>query len=285
MAGRLTNNQSITVTGNNPIPVMYKNGSFLEMADPTGIDGSATGSLLPLLAQKYSDIGIPVCFANVAQGSSSIDYWNGNGATGYGRIQDVFNNVGLEFTLSIGGETDTANGMPQAEMETKLGNTVDSIFSDFGVQHYLVTFPFGNTTTGNPADMNAAFANVVANNINCLFAGNLQVIDIDTGTTAGNDGTHIKSDADAVTASNIIYSAVNAVFSTINMINTDAPDGSYNMKIWDLSTDLLITEMSVDFSGGSASTLIPVTVGTSVLAFTSGNNPPTTGMAYDGVTE
>ena len=256
MAGRVTNNQPITVTGNNPIPVMYKNGSFFELDDPTGTDGSAAGSLLPLLAQNYSDAGTPVCFANVALGSSSIDYWNGNGTTGYGKIQSLAADTdGLEFTLSIGGETDTAAGMSQAEMETKLGNTVDSIFADFGVNHYLVTFPYGNTTGGDPTNMNAAFAATVANNANCLFGGNLQTIDIDTGTTTGNDGTHIKSDADAATAAGIIWSALNSVPSLINLTATGLPDGTYQAQIFDDSVDPMVRIVvdDISFTSGIAS--------------------------------
>jgi hypothetical protein len=285
MEGQITNNQTLTVTGVNPIPIMYKAGVFSQLSDPTSNEVGALGSLLPLLAQKYSDLGVAVCFLNLAKGSTSIDYWNGNGTTGYGRLQSAYLDIGFEFTLSIGGETDTAAGMPQAEMETKLGNTVDSIFTDFGVKNYLVTFPFGNTTTGNPADMNAAFASTVSTNENCLFGGNLQVIDIDTGTTAGNDGTHIKSDADAITASNIIWDALTAVFSTFNMTATNTPDGSYSFDLYNDDTKALIETRSITFSGGAASEVVSVDVATSLLAFAKGGNPPITGMAYIGVTE
>lgn len=257
------------------------------MTDPTGIEGGSMGSLLPLIAQRYSDAGIPVIMANVAKGSTSIDYWNGNGTTGYGRLQSLFADTGgFEFTLSIGGETDTQGGMSQIDMETKLGNTVDSIFTDFGVQHYLVTFPYGNTTGGDPADMNAAFASTVANNVNCLFGGNLQTIDIDTGTTVGNDGTHIKSDADAALADVIISTALGlTTSSTLNMINTGTPDGTYSMVTWKLSDNSVMSVEDVTFSGGAASIITSLGVGSSVLAFTAGANSPTTGIAYDGVTE
>ena len=284
MAGRLTNNQAVTVSGSNPIPISFKSGVFSELTDPTGTDGSSTGSLVPLLAQYYSDLGIPVCFANVAVGGTSINMWEVSGGN-YANITELYNSVGLEYTISIGGETDTINGMIQSEMEAKLNTIVNAVFSDFGVKHKLVYFPIGDALSGNPVPIRLAFDNVVAGNANCDFAGDLSVINIDTGTTAGNDGIHIKSDADAVTASNIIWSALTAVSSTFNMIATNTPDGSYSFDLYNDDTKALIETKSITFSGGAATEVISVDVTTSVLAFARGANPPVTGIAYIGVTE
>ena len=283
MQGQATNHQPLSVIGSNPIPVMYKVGAFTEMSDPTNTTATNGGSLLPLIAQYYSDQGIAVCFGNVAVSNTSIDLW-AKGTANYLKITDFYNDVGgFEFTLSVGGEADSQANMPQAEMETKLNALVDDLNTDFGTKHSLVYFPIGDGLSGDTASIRAAYDNVISTNANCKFAGDLSVINIDVATTAGNDGLHLKSDADMLTASQIIITALTS--STLSMVNTDVPDGLYSMKFWNLNTNLLIEESSVTFTSGSASQLITIGVGADVLAFTAGVNSPVTGIAYDGVTE
>ena len=283
MAGYLTNAQTVTVTGNNPTPTMYKEGVFSELDDPTAPSRGGGGSLVPLLAQHYSDLGVAVCFGNVAITNTKLDVWL-SGTANYQLITDFYNDVGgFEFSLSIGGEGDSQANTPQATMESQLNAMVNSINTDFGTQHKLVYFPIGDGLTGNTTDIRLAFDAVIASNVNCRFAGDLSVIDIDIATTAGNDGIHIKSDADALTASQIIITALNS--STLNMIDSGTPDGTYTMKFWDLSTDLKVDEIPVTFSGGNASAYISSLPDQDVLAFTAGANSPLTGIAYDGVTE
>lgn len=283
MAGRLTNNQVVTVSGDNPIPISFKSGVFSQLTDPTGTDGSSTGSLVPLLAQHYSDLGVPVCFANVAVGGTSINMWDISGGN-YANITELYNSVGLEYTISIGGETDTINGMPQSEMEAKLNDIVNALALDFNVNHKLVYFPIGDALSGNPTPIRLAFDSVVTGNSNCDFAGDLSVIDIDVATTPGNDGLHIKSDADAATASQIILSALTASTSTITI--TGIPDGTFLTTLITADRPSALIE-SVDrvYSGGSSTFSVNVPAGTQMYGVVRDNlDPSTDGAAINAVT-
>ena len=73
--------------------------------------------------------------------------------------------------------------------------------------------------------------------------------------------------------------------STLNMLSTSTPDGSYSADIYDNTTKILIETRSVSFSGGNASELFSVPVSTELWVLIEGATPPTTGMAYIGVTE
>lgn len=76
-----------------------------------------------------------------------------------------------------------------------------------------------------------------------------------------------------------------SVVSTFNLSATGAPDGTYLTKFYDDVLDVLIEEKNITFSGGNASTTLEVAAGNAVHSLEKGNNPPTTGMAYVGVTE
>jgi hypothetical protein len=73
--------------------------------------------------------------------------------------------------------------------------------------------------------------------------------------------------------------------SILNMVGTNAPDGTYSSDIYNNDTKTLIETRDIAFSGGDASEAIPLDVGSEVLVFIEGDNPPVTGLAYIGVTE
>lgn len=109
----------------------------------------------------------------------------------------------------------------------------------------------------------------------------------------GEDPTVSKMPVSNVTYNSqpVIVEPINApisatlALSVLNMTSTGTPDGTYNMVAWDLSNDSVFFNGDVIFSGGAASITTPLSVGSYALAFTPGNNPPITGIAYDGVTE
>jgi len=76
-----------------------------------------------------------------------------------------------------------------------------------------------------------------------------------------------------------------AVTSTLNLIDTGAPDGTYSADIYNNDTKTLIETRDITFSGGDASETIPLDIGAEVLVLIEGSNPPVTGIAYIGVTE
>jgi hypothetical protein len=73
--------------------------------------------------------------------------------------------------------------------------------------------------------------------------------------------------------------------STLNMADTNTPDGTYSADIYNNDTKTLIETRDITFSGGNASETIPLGTGTKALVFIEGANPPVTGLAYLGVTE
>lgn len=99
---------------------------------PANGDG---GSPWPTLADLLiRNLGVPVAFASVAVGGTSVDFWQ-PGAAGYERLRKVMTALGpggARAVLWHQGETDAASGMSAAEYERKLENTIRSIRIDSG---------------------------------------------------------------------------------------------------------------------------------------------------------
>ena len=187
--------------------------------DPVAYDANAAGSQWPYILQRYSDAGIPVCIGNVAVGGSAISEWLKSTGTLYLRIQDFATATGgIEYTLSVGGEMDSAIGTPEATMVTRLDQMISDLNTDFGTEHYLVYFPVGDGLSGTPSDIQAvrdSFTSVITNNALCHSGGDLSVIDINQATAIGNDGLHLKQDGDLDTGANIILFKI--PFSTASL--------------------------------------------------------------------
>tara|TARA_B100000508_G_scaffold66674_1_gene52151 strand:- start:186 stop:2708 length:2523 start_codon:yes stop_codon:yes gene_type:complete len=206
MASRGFNNQSLTLESGAQTPVALKGSTFGIASDPMGIDSQAAGSwqleFLSLLANANKDVTYG--FANVAEGGTSVNRWIKSASDLYPRITNAFNLTGgFEYAITLLGETDASNSMPQAEAESKYGSFIDDKKADFGVDTYLVNFPKLNYP-GNDA-MRAAFAELVANNDNCFDGGDLRPLDI---ANTGGDGIHLQTDAQLSGAANIIYAAI-----------------------------------------------------------------------------
>ena len=281
-AGRGSNNQPVTATLNNPLPIMYKNGVFSPLVDPTGIDGSAAGSTWPLLASLLSSNGIPVCLANVAQGGTSIATWvKGAVEDYYQRIADFYNDVGgFEFTTSLGGESD--EGRLQADIETDLNKMVNDLNADFGSTHYLCYYPRQTALMTTKL----AFDSVLSSNANCVAGGDTSIVDV--SIPSGNDGTHLNTDAAISQAASIRFTALtnpNAITSTLNMTVTDAGNETLSFEFYDRETRSIIKTENITFASDVGQVTIPLAVGAVVGAFHDGINPPVTGTGFYGVTE
>lgn len=266
--GQLQNFQTYTVTGDNPTPMMYKSGTFSEMQDPTNIGGTNKGSIWPLIAQKYSDAGIPLILANVAQGGTSISEWQKLAGTGYyPRITDFYNDVGgLNMVVGTGGEADAVAGETTAQVITWLNDFVNDINADFGCNYYQTYFPYGDglvppATQQQVDDIRAAYDDVITNNNFCFFGGDLSVIDIDIATYVGNDGVHIYSDAAGQEAADIRYAAISS--TTLNITNTGAPDGAYDAVMWN-NNRAIVYNGTVTISSGDMSVVVPAIAGSTI---------------------
>lgn len=271
--------QPINVGVGNPIPVMYKSGGFLELADPVNSEGAAGGSTWPRIAQQYSDAGIPICVGNVAIGGTSITQWQPAGAN-YIAIQGFATACqGLEFTVSLGGETDSLNGMSTNDMITNLTTTLTALNAEFGTDHYLTYFPVGSGTGTAPniANIRAAFDSVISNNAFVRNGGDTSVVDISDG-----DGVHFKTDAHLEQAADIRYTAFNS--SALNVTTTGVPDGVYNAVLWDDAKNIIFNDV-ITVSSDSFLENIEVSAGTLVRGAAYDNvDPSTLGMWIQGVT-
>lgn len=206
-SGRGQNPQTISVGVGNPTPSMYKSGVFSTLADPVGSEGPAAGSMWPLIAQQFSDAGVPLCVMNSAIGGSVISSWLSGGAN-YATVTDFATACGgLEFTTSVGGESDSSSGLSTALMVTRLTAMTTSLNTDFGTTHYLTYFPVGTSTgtTENVNNIRTAFDEVIADNAFVKSGGDLTTIDISSATNASNDNLHLKLDEDLATGAAIRY--------------------------------------------------------------------------------
>ena len=284
-AGRGTNNQTLTVGGGNPTPIVYKSGSFSELTDPVGTDGSAAGSTWPRIAQHYSDAGIPVCIGNVAVGGTLLAVWQPATAN-YIKITDFADAMGgLEFSTCVIGEQDSFAGTLQSTVESEMGAIIDALFTAYGTSNFIADIPFGDNGLGwTDTIVRAAYDNVIASNVNAFFGGDLAVIDIDQATTPGNDGTHIKSDADLTTAGNIRYNAFTAISSTLNLTIIGIPDGSF-MTVLDKADGTRIQRQNETYSSEAVSILLTVPLGSTVKGYVDdASNPSVNGAYIEGVT-
>jgi hypothetical protein len=212
MASRGLNNQSLTLEAGAQTPVALKGSTFGIASDPMGIDSQAAGSwqmeFLSLLANANKSITYG--FVNVAEGGTSVNRWIKSASDLYPRITSAFALTGgFEYAITLLGETDASNSMPQAEAETKYGSFIDDKKTDFGVNTYLVNFPKINYP-GND-DIRAAFASLVAGNASCFDGGDLRPLDI---ANTGGDGVHLQTDAQLSGAANAIFTAITEGINT-----------------------------------------------------------------------
>ena len=205
----IINAQPITIGAGKPTPVMYKNGTFSDLADPTGINLSpgSLGSLWPYIAEKYSDLGIPICLGNVALSSSTIASWDPALANYAKLVEFAADCGGLEYVISIIGETDSFNGTSKTAFKAAFLTTAQYTFDTYGAKTHVVYFPVGlNTgTTPNVNTIREAYDELIAENDFIVFAGDLAVINISSASNPLNDDLHIRLDPDATIASEIIW--------------------------------------------------------------------------------
>ena len=260
--GEGINYQSYPVTGIQPL--MWKSSTFQPMTDPVNYIGGVGGSMWPRLGQLYADAGIVLCVRNIAVGGSKIAAWQRGGGN-YANITTFHNVVGgFEFTTSVGGENDSEDGTTELSMYTLLTQLCVDLNNDFGTTHYLTYFPVGDglaATPTNIANMRSAFDDVIADNSFVRFGGDLSVIDIDVATNAGNDGLHLKQDADLETGADLRFSAQRSTELTINTVGV--PDGNYDAVLWDSSRNIVFNDV-LSITSNSLSVLVLAEIGETI---------------------
>lgn len=103
--------------------------------DPQRGASGEGGSPWPVLGDLLAaNLDVPVAFASVAEGGSSVNWWQ-PGTEGYTRIKTVARSLGTDGARAVlwhQGETDAVNAMPAADYERSLTNIVNRLKQDSG---------------------------------------------------------------------------------------------------------------------------------------------------------
>lgn len=289
-AGRGINYQVPTWTPGRPVPRMWKSTTgFVELADPTGIDSGAAGSFWPWIAKKLSDLGRKVVFGNVAEGGTAIATWIPGAAENYHqRILDFAAAAGgLSICTTVIGESDSQLHTTTADFKTQYMQAVQPLIDAYDCDIYAVYFPTGSSLSGWYTNIYAAYDEIIAENERVLFGGDLSVINIDYGYQPGNDGLHIKQDADLQQAADIWFNAFTGIVSVASITFENAVDGTYDIVYWnaaniDLSAPVEVTTATI--SGGVLTIPTQLDSGTAIIGLLPGDDAPNTGGAFYGVT-
>ena len=287
--GAGVNNQSLTVDSGKPTPAMYVQGVYSSLVDPTNFAGSSpAGSTWPRIAKQFSDAGVVLGIANVAEGGSAISAWSSIGMN-FNRIKEFATAVGgLSLAVSIIGESDANMGTETAAFKTGYLNPATELNTLYGVDVFATYFPVGTSTgtTENVNKIRAAYDALILENSFVKFGGDLSVIDISSGTNPQNDNLHLKLDADLTTGANIRYEAFTFVESTITLSITGIPDGTFLTTLITADRPSTLIE-SVDrvYSGGSSTFSVNVPASTQMYGVVRDNlDPSTDGAAINAVT-
>ena len=237
---------------------------------------ASSGSLFPLLANLMVDTyNVPIGFVDAAEGTTTVGDWVLNGTLN-NRLVDYFNSSGageFEFGLSWIGESDAASGTEEATFKTKFS----TLLAQFSTLANVKSYVCGIAAVGAAQDSMRAWLEDLGD----TDPNSLGYIDM----YSVFQGLHYETDEQTLAAATIIYDTYRTDNSTtLNMTGTGTPDGTYSMKVWSITTNLLVDELNVDFTSGNASIDLPLMVGADVLAFTAGIDAPNTGIAYYGTT-
>lgn len=270
-------------------PLMYNGTDIVTLIDPTATvagGGGSGGSTWPRIAKQYADEGTIVCLYNIAKGGSLISEWQ-KGGVNYDKIAPFVALVGgLGLFTTIGGENDAQNGITQASMETQLSQLCADINADFSADSYICKFPM-KAPAGNVATVFAAYDAVVEANVFAKAGGDLSIIDIEVATATGNDGVHLKQDADLTTAANIRYTAQQAGIngsSTLNLTVTGISNGSF-ITVLNNESGINLSNAAETYTSESLSKVLSVPVGTRIKGYVDdASNPSVNGAYLEGVT-
>ena len=282
---RVSNHQPTNITAGKPIPMLYKAGAYSVLADPTSY-AENYGSYWTYIAKWYSDNDILIGLTNVAVGGTSISSWQPASLL-LDRCEAFASDAGgLDVVFTVIGETDSEGSMPQATFETLYSTSAQHLFTTYGCDIRAIKFPvgvyLGGITDPSVVAIRAAYDNLINDYAFIKSAGDLSVIDIDL---AGGDGLHLKTDAQALEASQIIIAAMEFIESLLNLSAAGYPDGTYSAEFYQATSPLVhIKTESVTFSGGTSSATIPIAASTTVYTRIDGAAPPSTGVTCYGVT-
>jgi hypothetical protein len=244
---------------------------------------------------------VPIAFIPCCKGGSTLARWQKTstdrlgGLNLYESMERRINAVGGKIAGVIfdQGESDAKNTV--WTLGTQYESDLTQLFTDIQTSfpckiiirqlQSLLPDRQGNGTTTGEVPIRAAQNNVASAMVDVYISASMTDIDL---ADEGGDGLHFKTDAELDLVGSRMsntWQLANTITSTLNMTGTNTPDGTYSADIYNNDTKTLIETRVITFSDGDASEAIPLDVGSEVLVFIEGDNPPVTGLAYIGVTE
>jgi len=276
-SGRATNAQAYTGTAGFFHKYTVTNDLWEIGADPFDTQ-TVNGSLFPILANIFvANLGVPVAFVGVAQGSTSLAQWQ-LGQTYNNRMLDYIANSGgndMEGILSWIGETDGGLGTAEATFKSEYNAIIDQLQTLTGAKSVLC----GIATVGAAYDNIRQWIGDIVN----TNASALQYVDMG----ALFSQSHYITDQETADAAQALFDGMNAAFfsSILNLMISGIPDGTF-MTVLDDSNGNRIQRQNETFSSEAVSISLMVDVGTTVKGYVDDNSNPSTDGAYiEGITE
>ncbi|WP_111706335.1 sialate O-acetylesterase [Lutibacter citreus] len=182
--------------------------------DGVSSDGIAKGTPWPLIATDIMAAeGIPIAFVPTAKGGTSISQWqpgtnHSNASTLYGSMNRRISAVGgkVKGILFFQGESDSSNGVTQANYETGLNTFVNTVENDFSGTKTLIG-QIGHSGFAGNDKIRAGQISVINSNPNALLGPATYDIDLSDGDTL-----HFKSDPAMQEFARRWYLAINKEF-------------------------------------------------------------------------
>jgi hypothetical protein len=230
-----------------------------------------------------------------AEGGTSAAEW-AKGLALYDNLLARCNSVGgVTLNIMQQGERDATLGTLNTAYEAQTNQNINDVFTDLGVQTFIVPLQTitaagydGNGTTTGQVAIRASQINVASSNANVYGIGVATTgIDISIGAPddlGNNDGLHFKTDGTVEELAQSMYLSLSGSILNITFLNSEVPNGTYDVDFYNDTTKLLLETRSIVFSDSTLSESLPVVATTPIFGKVDGGNMPTNGAPFYGLT-
>lgn len=277
-SGRANNAQSYTGTNGFFHKYTVTNDAWQEGNDPFDT-ATASGSLFPLLANLLvQEKNIPVGFIGVAQGSTTLSQWQ-SGQTLNARMLDYLTNSGgndVEVIASWIGESDASASTSETDFKNQYNAVINQLETLTGTKSVLCGIA---QEIGNANNVRQWIQDIVSTNANAIGYVDMYAV---------FQAVHYETDQETQGVAQALFQNLldNVFNSTLTVTVVGTGNNSYDMKFMNITdgNEGHITNRNVTFTNNVMTEVLPVDVGTVVLADLPDSNPPTTGTGVRGVT-
>jgi len=201
---------------------------------------TVTGSLFPLLANLLvGQLGVPVAFIGVAEGSTTLSQWQ-PGQTLNTRMIDFITNSGgsnIEAVASWIGESDATAGTLEATFKSEYNTVIDQLKTLTSIDSVLC----GIAMAGTPSDnVRQWIQDIVSTNVNAV-----QYVDM----AAEYTGVHYETNQETTDVSQALFDGLAAAYfnSVLNMTVTGAGNDTLTFEFYNRTTKAHIKDEAVVF--------------------------------------